>query len=576
MYDWNAPRMNRDFHLEDHPLVLMRPRIVPPFGWVGHIPFAYLVVDLLRPRCLVELGTHSGNSYMAFCQAVRALELSCRCTAVDAWQGDAHALHYGEQVYQSLRSRHDPLYGEFSRLLRTSFDDALEHFEDGSIDLLHIDGLHTYEAVRHDFESWLPKLSDRGVVLLHDTSERERGFGVGKFLDELSGRYTCFDFRHSHGLGVVAVGAQLPAAFAAFLQRAGQSPEATRGFFEALAATLVDGEDRPAVTVAEPQPVLCHLFYRGREEAYDESRMISQPVDAIDGTVDLRFRLPLGVRPDYLRLDPADFPGIYGLKRVVLQEGADSPAKELPGLADRLGHVNGEWVEASGAHSLRLASFDGDPNVEFEIGSALAETAGSEGLQVTIRVDYELVVSDPVLHHLLEQPAAVSMRRYARARVDMQGLSGMVSRQHEEVRGLSQALSQQREDVQGLSQAFTQQQGELQGVTQALSQQRSELRDLAGAFAQQQVAAQGVSLSLSQQRDELRSLLQAFAQQRDEVQGLAQELSRQRDELREFSHASAKQREEMMLVLDQLRQGIGLLARRGFWPRLRRLIKRDQ
>ncbi|WP_217318934.1 class I SAM-dependent methyltransferase [Rhodanobacter sp. B05] len=512
--------MNRNFHLENHSLVLMRPRIVPPFGWVGHIPFAYLVVDLLRPRCLVELGTHSGNSYMAFCQAVRALELSCRCTAVDAWQGDEHALHYGEQVYRSLRSRHDPLYGDFSRLLRASFDGAVGQFEDGSIDLLHIDGLHTYDAVRHDFKSWLPKLSDRAVVLLHDTSERERGFGVDRFFGELSSRYACFDFRHSHGLGVVAVGSQLPAAFSAFMREAGDSPEAMRGFFEALAGTLVDGDDRPTTAVTEPQPVVCQLFYRGRDEAYDESRMISQPVDATDDTVDLQFRLPVGIRPDYLRFDPADFPGIYGLKRVMLQEGADSHVKELPQLPGRLGHVNGEWVDAAGMHTLRLVSFDGDPNVEFEIGSALAEVVGDDGLQITIRVDYELVVSDPALHRLLEQQAAVSMRRYARARVD----------------------------VQNLSQAFSQQRGEMQGLAQAFSQQRGEMQSLA----------------------------QAFSQQRGEVQNLSQAVSQQRDEVQSLTHAFSQQREEVTLALQQLQQGINLLARRGFWPRLRRFIKRGQ
>jgi len=492
---------------------------VPPYGWVGHIPFAYLAVDLLRPRCLVELGTHSGNSYLAFCQVVRALELSCQCTAVDAWQGDAHALHYGEQVYQSLRSRHDPLYGDFSRLLRATFDDATSQFEDGSIDLLHIDGLHTYEAVRHDFESWLPKLSDRAVVLLHDTDVTERGFGVGKFFQELSERYACFDFRHSHGLGVVAAGSQLPAAFVAFMQEAATSPQSIRGFFETLAGTLLDANGRPRTTADfEPQPVVSHLFYRRHDEAYDESRMISLPVDAENGSVDLRFRLPVGLRPDYLRLDPADFPGIYGLRRVMLQDGNDSPVGELPQLHDRLGHVNGEWIESAGMQSLRLVSFDDDPSVEFEIGSALADAAGAEGLQVTIRVDYEVVVSDPVLHRLLEQHAIVSMRHLSRARVDVQNLD--------------RSLSQQRSIVQDLAQEF--------------SQQRSIVQDLAQECSQQRSIVQG--------------LAQEFSQQRSSVLGLVQEVSMQRAEAR--------------LALQQLQQGIDQLATRTFWSRLRRLIKR--
>jgi predicted O-methyltransferase YrrM len=194
------------------PSATWQPKHFRPSTWSEHVPFAFWLIDVLRPRRLVELGTWKGMSYLGFCQAIQQLATGTTAFAVDTWQGDAHTGFMRRGALESLKQVHDPNYSEFSTLVRATFDEALTRFEDASIDLLHIDGLHTYEAVRHDFETWSPKLTNPAVVLFHDTQVVHPGYGVRQYWGEISARYPHFEFHHEHGLGVLGIGAGLPTA----------------------------------------------------------------------------------------------------------------------------------------------------------------------------------------------------------------------------------------------------------------------------------------------------------------------------------------------------------------------------
>jgi O-antigen biosynthesis protein len=253
-------------------------------AWTGHIPFALVLVQLARPRTIVELGTHWGDSYCAFCQAVAELKLPTRCTAIDTWQGDAHTRPYNEQVYQRLKRFHDPAYSTFSTLMRTTFDQACPQFADNSIDLLHIDGLHTYEAVRHDFEMWKPKLSERGIVLLHDTAATHDDFGVWRLWQNLEKAHPSFQFMHESGLGILAIGKEAPPDVVKFLEIARREEAAVRQYFAAVGGrwTALTALMRVSMTLQQARTAVND--WRGRS-GRPKQEIIEAPYQLAGGTL---------------------------------------------------------------------------------------------------------------------------------------------------------------------------------------------------------------------------------------------------------------------------------------------------
>ena len=73
-----------------------------------------------------------------------------------------------------------------------------------SIDLLHVDGLHTFKAVSYDFKCFRHLLAPGAIVLFHDvyTSFPE----MRLFWTLMARRYPSYLIPYSHGLGVLQIG----------------------------------------------------------------------------------------------------------------------------------------------------------------------------------------------------------------------------------------------------------------------------------------------------------------------------------------------------------------------------------
>ena len=175
-------------------------------NWHGHIPFAVDLICAQKPRVIVELGTHYGDSYFTFCQACDEFSVSCQLYAIDHWNGDEFSGFYNASVYKSVLDFNNEHYSANSSLIKSKFIDAVNGFQENSIDILHIDGMHDYDSVKSDFLQWFSKVSDNGVILLHDINVYENNFGVYKLWEELKLEFLTLQYEYSYGLGVLFKG----------------------------------------------------------------------------------------------------------------------------------------------------------------------------------------------------------------------------------------------------------------------------------------------------------------------------------------------------------------------------------
>jgi hypothetical protein len=273
---------------------------------------------------IVELGTHYGESYFGFCQCVEEHGVPAQCYAVDTWCGDEHSGFYGEEVFNDVDAYNRTYYSSFSSLIRTTFDDAAAQFGDGTIDLLHIDGLHTYEAVRRDFDRWFPKVRAGGVILLHDVVGRSPGFEVWRFWEELAARYPNFAFHHSWGLGVVRVPGS-DVADNEFLSRlfaaAPHEQFQIRRYYVRLAESL---ELRARVAKARftANELVRLKVYGFGNGGYDEKTSAELLVETKKWQR-LSVPLPEGQGKGRIRIDPAEAPAVIDISAIEVRREAD-------------------------------------------------------------------------------------------------------------------------------------------------------------------------------------------------------------------------------------------------------------
>lgn len=140
---------------------------------------------------VLEIGVDMGGTLYQWMKHNHSLHpVICAVDAVD-WPGcsglgtggkvqewQAWAEHYNVALYPILGDSHEP----------NIVDEVRSH---APYDWIFVDGDHSYEGVKQDFENYAPMLSYRGVMVFHDIvpHTRHKGIEVWRFWEELKARY---------------------------------------------------------------------------------------------------------------------------------------------------------------------------------------------------------------------------------------------------------------------------------------------------------------------------------------------------------------------------------------------------
>ena len=161
----------------------------------------------LQPKVVVEIGTKFGGTFKIWNEVTQGKKIS-----VDLVEG----IHGGisREDYDSRNQSFKSIYGDSCTFIegnshdQSTYDALVKELDGNLIDFLFIDGDHTYEGVKQDYEMYSNLVNEGGWIAFHDINDTERhrlrDVYVGKLWNELEGEKIEFNVNADWaGIGVI-------------------------------------------------------------------------------------------------------------------------------------------------------------------------------------------------------------------------------------------------------------------------------------------------------------------------------------------------------------------------------------
>ena len=165
------------------------------------------------PTVIMEIGTANGGALFCF---ARMASKGATLISIDLPEGKFGGGYSAEKIpfYEAFAKPGQDLYllREDSHVPET-LKKAEEILRGRQIDFLFIDGDHSYEGVKKDFEMYSPLVRKGGIVAFHDVAPKgipELTGGVPRFWKEISDKYSSRVFikdmdQTGFGIGVLSM-----------------------------------------------------------------------------------------------------------------------------------------------------------------------------------------------------------------------------------------------------------------------------------------------------------------------------------------------------------------------------------
>jgi hypothetical protein len=159
-------------------------------GWSSHRGLYELMVQKAKNGShFVEVGAWKGRSAAYMCVEIINSGKDIKFDVIDTWHGTKGEhendpdVKYNNLYNTFLKNMH-PVRNIFTPIRLPSIA-AANLYDDASLDFVFLDADHSYEAVKNDIISWMPKIKTGGLLSGHD----ECIPGVRKALHDLNITY---------------------------------------------------------------------------------------------------------------------------------------------------------------------------------------------------------------------------------------------------------------------------------------------------------------------------------------------------------------------------------------------------